>query len=78
MESIQQRQSPKLIQFWAENFKDITGDVNIGQQWTCRSCMSLAGNNPDFQPMLPAGSYIELEFEGSVDFVGIPSATFKD
>jgi len=61
----------------AEYCNDITDYVSVASAWTCRACMSLVGSAPLVETVMPIGSFIEMEFEGQIDFVGL-SDMFSD
>lgn len=57
---------------------NVIENVSIGNSWTCRACMSIVGDEQFlFEETLNAGGFVEIEFEGEVDFIGL-SDTFSD
>ena len=57
---------------------NVIDNVSIGNSYTCRACMSVVGDAEFvFEEPINAGGFVEIEFEGQVDFIGL-SDTFFD
>ena len=54
-----------------EYCNDVSDYVSVSSAWACRACMSLEGNAALVETSLGVGDYLELEFEGQIDFIGL-------